>query len=135
MVMVRDGQAGVRQCQIVDQLLFSGCCSNPGTDACDKPADADRAFKAVHYSAVAPIGDRLQPPTIRSELVSNRPVQIYFDFGDHAHVALITGYYDDGSFEVLDPFYGAGPRDYGQICSAYGYGGNWTDTYLGIVHD
>ena len=132
----QDGPTGTSQCDIATKVYSSDvvtvdCCADPECEECNRPGDPARAFSNYDYACLSQPG-RLDPDGLRSQIESEQPVLVYYKYRDHAHVALVTGYHADGTFEVLDPYYGAGARSYSAICNAYGTGGSWTSSFVGI---
>lgn len=128
MVFNSTGPTGLQQCDIASNTLGGDCCQ---PDACNVTGDSADVFDGYKYDYGAGAAP-LPPADIKAQIDAKSPIEVYFDGGDHAHVVLITGYYADGAFQVLDPDSGYGPRAYAEICAGLGTGGAWNQTYVGI---
>lgn len=134
MVFSAAGQTTDQQCDLATKLFGSQCCNSPDSCTCDQGAWPNDAYAAYQYNSQKVQGT-VPIETIRQEIDANRPVEVYllWNGGAAAHVVLVTGYYDDGSLDVLDPANDGktGQWTYDQLCSAFG-NGNWEMTWTGI---
>lgn len=112
------------------------CCADPSS--CDMGAWPEPAYAhlGITYNPDVP-----SPPVnsertltveeIRKQIVDNRrPVEVLYKWNTHgAHVVLITGVYDDGQIEVLDPWFGIeSPVSYDYVRGGRGMG-RWAGSY------
>jgi hypothetical protein len=125
-------QPHVSQCAMASSQFGPNCCATPTTTSCDSgcwPEDAYDKFGVAIHPPIGPI-DR---DTLDRELSAGRAVEVYYVWADKrsSHVALITGKYPNGEYEVHDPWFGPGGRDFQDVVSAYSRG-DWEMTYVGI---
>jgi Papain-like cysteine protease AvrRpt2 len=123
----------VQQCDMATFTFGGNCCQTPSSAGCNQgqfppPIYANWGFLCDETDAA------LSQDDVKAELNAQRPVEVYYawDGGGGAHVALIRGYYDNGDFEVSDPWYGPGPHSYDDILNACQNGGQWTMTYSNL---
>lgn len=122
------------QCRIVERQFHGSCCQNPTSPTCDRGEWPEAAYPA-HAISLERIDRALGDGELRAEIDAGRAVEVYYVWqgGLSAHVALITGYYSNGDFEVFDPArtFGRGRRAYDRIVAAYGLG-QWRLSYAKI---
>jgi hypothetical protein len=115
------------------------CCADPSV--CDDGAWPEPAYAHLGITIDA---DVPSPPSnservlaldeIRHEITARRrPIEVLYKWNTHgAHVVLITGVYDNGQLEVLDPWFGTeSPVSYDYVRTARGLG-RWAGTYSGF---
>jgi len=132
-----DADGTPKMCHLASLLHgLPNCCADPSS--CDMGAWPELAYAhlgIVHSPEVPspPINSErvLTVEQIRQQIVENRrPVEVLYKWNTHgAHVVLITGIYDDGQIEVLDPWFGIeSPVTYDYVRGARGMG-RWAGTY------
>lgn len=128
------GRPNLRQCDIAERQFHGGCCAAPSSSGCDRGEWPEVAYPANGIQ-LDRIDSALSRVALQAELDAGRAVEVYYVWqgGRDAHVALVTGYYSNGDFEVLDPAraFGPGRRTFDWILSAYGLG-QWRLTYTNI---
>jgi hypothetical protein len=101
-------------CHLAEVLLAITCCSSPVPASCDKGAWPDPAYQHLHINSNPDVPSPptasttvLTPDQIRQELRNGRPVEVLYQWTTgNSHLALIVGWYDDGAFQVYDPYSG-----------------------------
>lgn len=118
------GMSAISQCDFASGQFSLVCCPSPGA-----PSGCDRGFWP--HQAYPPRGlpttlvqASLSLAQVRAELAAGRPVQVCYQWANSnaTHVAVIVGEHANGDLEVLDPWYGGGPRSLSQVQSGYGQG-------------
>lgn len=125
------GKTVFTQCQMASKQFSQNCCANPGSTVCNIGCWPENAYSNFNVT-ITRQNSALSAAQIDAELSAGRAVEVYYAWtGGGAHVALITGKYVNGDYEVHDPYYGSGPRALSQITSAYGQG-TWPISYVSI---
>ncbi len=126
------GQPDIAQCQMAGDKFGGDCCGQLTPCRCNTGCFPEEAYGT--YGVEVGARQALDHQSdIDAELEAGRPIELYYLFSDiGAHVALVTARHEDGTYEVHDPYYGAGPRRFSQIANAYGRG-RWTSSYVGIT--
>lgn len=134
MLLRHFGKPALDQCQIAEREFHGSCCQNPASATCDAGQWPETAYPS-HGIQLNRIEGILSDGGLRGEIDAGRPVEVYYVWqgGLSAHVALVTGYYSNGDFEVFDPArtFGRGRRAYDRIVAAYGLG-QWRLSYSNI---
>ena len=113
-----------------DVCATTDCCASPSQAPCNQTRWPQDVYAQLNLRCTLS-EHGFTADEVRAEIDQGRPVQVYFDFGTSAHVALIRGYYDGDWFEINDPQNGNGRRTYLDIQTAYGYG-TWAKTYVDL---
>lgn len=115
------------------------CCMDPSV--CDDGAWPESAYAHLNIRHDPDVpspphnsGRILTLAEIREEIVIHRrPVEVLYKWNTRgAHVALITGIYEDGQLEVMDPWFNIeSPVSYEYVVTGRGLG-RWEGTYRGF---
>lgn len=128
------GYLGLRdrqQCDFAEAAFHGSCCANPTSQTCNNGYLPENSYGGFGIVTAAPVTQRDQA-TLDNELAARRPIEVtYYWTNGGAHVALVTGRYPNGSYEVHDPWYGQGPRKLSEISSGYGSGW-WENSYINL---
>lgn len=131
MVFRFHGITNVRQCDMASWRFGASCCAAPSTSVCNAPSWPDTVLAnwGINHSYA---GSSANLGSIQFEIGGNRPVGVYYTWlGGGAHVALVTGWYDNNDVEIADPWYTHGRITYGDLMAAYGLG-SWAGTYTNL---
>ena len=118
------GKAAIKQCDFASGQFALACCPSPGAPkGCNLGCWPDSAYPSRGLPT-NPVASSMSRSAVHGELSAGRPVQVCYQWtnSNATHVAVIVGEYANGDFEVLDPWYGRGPRSLSQIESGYGQG-------------
>ena len=118
------GKSSITQCDFASSQFSLVCCPSPGAPKdCDKGCWPDEAYPPRGLATNLKESPMSQTE-IRAELAAGRPVQVCYQWSNSnaTHVAVIVGEHANGDLEVLDPWYGGGPRSLAQVESGYGQG-------------
>jgi hypothetical protein len=120
------------QCAMASRQFGADCCAQPSGAACNLGCWPEDAYGAFGVN-IDRRGYALAQADLDNELAAMRPVEICYLWRESQgrHVALITGKYPNGDYEVHDPWYGKGPRDFDTITSAYSLG-EWELSYVNV---
>jgi hypothetical protein len=124
------GKPVITQCNFASGQFGLVCCPSPGAPrGCDLGCWPDDAYPPRGLPTTA-TSSMLSLSNVQSELSAGRPVQVCYQWAtsNATHVAVIVGEHPNGDFEVLDPWFGAGPRSFSQIQSGYGQG-SWVFSF------
>jgi hypothetical protein len=122
----------LQQCDLASRQFNQLCCVNPSSAACDCGEWPENVYPKYNmgYSI---INAAMSFTDVANEIAQHRPVEVYYAWtGGGAHVALITGVYDNNDVWVDDPYYGAGRRAFNAVQNGYGLG-QWTISYSDIA--
>jgi hypothetical protein len=120
----------LQQCDLASQRFGQTCCLNPSSSQCDQGEWPENVYP-TYQMGFTKLNSAMSFADVTAELSSRRPVEVYYAWnGGGAHVALITGVFDNGDVWVHDPWpsYGSGRRAFSFVQSAYGLG-RWTISY------
>jgi Papain-like cysteine protease AvrRpt2 len=124
----------LQQCDLASRQFHTNCCATPSSPVCDKGEWPENVYPSQGFAFVKTYAP-LTPSMVESELGLGRPVEIYYAWegGRGAHVALITGIFDDGDIWVHDPwrYYGSAKRPFEFVKNAYNFG-IWAMSYSQI---
>jgi hypothetical protein len=130
MVFRFDGN-DIKQCVLATEQFGGRCCNSPSSSICNQPGVIVQPYDQHGYRLIYWQG-YLSLEELQARLETGRPVEVRYSwYGGGAHVAVVSGYYDDGDLMILDPWYGPGRRKYSFVVAGYGLG-SWTDTYTNI---
>lgn len=122
----------LQQCDLASRQFNQLCCANPSAAACDQGEWPENVYPKYHMG-FSIIKASMSFSDVANEIAQQRPVEVYYAWtGGGAHVALITGVYDNNDVWVDDPYYGAGRRAFSAVQSGYGLG-QWTISYSDIA--
>jgi len=119
------------QCDFAEAAFHGGCCTTPGSRTCNNGYFPENSYGGFGIAIAKPISQTSQA-TLDGELGAGRPIEVTYHWKNGgAHVALVTGRYPNGTYEVHDPWYGPGPRKLSEISLGYGIG-RWANSYVNI---
>ena len=125
------GITDVRQCDMTNWRFGAACCAAPSSSVCNATSWPDTVLTnwGIHFSyGPSAVGFS----SIQFEVGGERPLGTYYAWtGGGAHIALVTGWYDNNDVQVSDPWYAYGRITYGDLVSAYGLG-SWAGTYTNL---
>jgi hypothetical protein len=121
----------IQQCDMAGFSFGGNCCINPSGSVCNRGSWPEPIYNRWNINCrrgeIPFTFGMLQP-----EIDSGRPVEPYYAWsGGGAHVAVITGYTDNGELWVGDPWYGPGLHSYNDVLTAYGLG-TWSLTFYNL---
>ncbi|WP_407036422.1 papain-like cysteine protease family protein [Facivitalis istanbulensis] len=120
-----------QQCEFAERAFHGGCCATPGSSTCNNGYFPENSYGNFGIVIARPVQSTTQA-TLDGELGAGRPIEVtYWWTQGGAHVALVTGRNANGTYEVHDPWYGAGPRKLSEISSGYGLG-RWANSYVNL---
>jgi hypothetical protein len=121
----------VRQCDMATSQFGGNCCVTPSSAVCNQGNWPENVYPQYTFQCLR-TNAAFTAAAVQTEINAGRPVEVYYAWtGGGAHVALIIGYYDNGDFEVNDPWYGPGRRTDASVRAAYNFGA-WTITYSNL---
>jgi hypothetical protein len=121
----------LQQCDLASRQFGQVCCANPSGTDCDRGEWPDNVYPA-YKTGFTRLDRSMTLAEVTAELSNHRPVEVYYAWnGSGAHVALITGVFDNNDVWVHDPYYGSGRRLFSYVQSAYNMG-SWAISYLQI---
>lgn len=134
------GRAETRQCEVVcRRLARADCCALPFPASCNvthRVYELVSLFREHGWSCQFAEG-RLDDERIVSELTSERPVQVGYEWdgsSDSVHLAIVIGAVIDGEgvlMRVADPLEGRKTIKRAEVEQAYGFG-KWTRSWFGL---
>ena len=131
MIMLFLGINHLRQCNIAALEFGANCCVMPGSSVCNRPWYVDRPLHRQSIQCYF-FNSAINFASVQNEVNVNQPPIVNYQWTNGGgHVAVLSGYYDDGDIYILDPWYGAGARNYQFVLNGYGLG-QWAYTYYGI---
>lgn len=131
MVFQFNGLMTVTQCNMASSQFGANCCAAPSNGTCNQGNWPDRVYPAYGFQFTR-TNASFAMQAVQAEIGARRPLEIYYAWtGGGAHVALVTGFFENGDLQIHDPWYGPGRRTYAFVLSAYGQGA-WTITYSQI---
>lgn len=120
-----------QQCEFAERAFQGGCCANPASDTCNNGYFPENSYGTFGIVIGPPVPSTTKA-VLDSELDAGRPIEVtYWWTQGGAHVALVTGRNTNGTYEVHDPWYGAGPRKASEIIAGYGIG-HWANSYVNL---
>lgn len=124
----------LQQCDLASRQFGQVCCANPSGTACDAGEWPDSVYPTYNMGFTR-LNSSMTLAAVTAELLNQRPVEVYYAWagGGGAHVALITGVFDNNDVWVHDPWpaYGSGRRAFSFVLSAYNMG-SWAISYSDI---
>jgi hypothetical protein len=127
--------SAITQCSLANTAFGkTSCCTNPGSNDCNKPYVLETALAGVNHLSSHAAGP-LSFSAVQGQIDATNPVgfQVHWRGGGF-HVGVIAGYATEGStnqIDVLDPWFGHTITDFATFPQNYqAEGTTWSWSFL-----